>query len=76
MKLNGCFFASSFIPEQGLQLDYKYLLISESQKEARDVVVGRIKTDLVAMLFLWDESNSAFLLLKVNPSQMKYSNTV
>ncbi len=54
MKMNGWLRAPSFIREQGLQFDYEYLLIREGQKEAR-ASFGRIKTDLVAVLFLWDE---------------------
>ena len=48
----------SFIPGQGLQFDYKYLLIRENQKKTT-VSSGRIKTDLVAVLFLWDGGNLA-----------------
>lgn len=66
MKLNGWFYAPSFIPEQGLQLDYKYLLIRESQKEAR-ALFGRIKTDLMAVLFLWDENNSGLFTFESRP---------
>lgn len=64
--MNGCLYAPSFIPGQGLQFDYKYLLIRESQKEAR-ASFGRIKTDLVAVLFLWDWNNLALFSLEIQP---------
>ena len=40
MKTNGWLCAPSFIPEQGLQFDYKYLLISESQKKQEPRLAG------------------------------------
>lgn len=62
MKLEGWLYAPWSIPEQGLHFDYKYLLIRESRKEAR-ASFGRIKADLVAVLFLWDGNNLALEFL-------------
>lgn len=64
--MNGWLYAPWFIPEQGLQFDYKYLLIRESQKEAR-ASFGRINADLVAVLFLWDGNYLALLTFESTP---------
>lgn len=58
MKIYEWLHVHSFIREQGLQFDCKYLLIRESQKVA-GASFGRIKTDLVAVLFLWDGNHLA-----------------
>lgn len=67
--MNGWLHAPSFIREQGLQFDYTYLLIWEGQKEAR-ASFGRIKTDLVAVLFLWDGNNLALFTFESQPKPL------
>lgn len=61
--MNGLLYAPWFIPEQGLQFHYKYLLIRENQKAS----FGRIKADLVTVLFLRDENNLAPFTFEPTP---------